>query len=149
MGLIKRNISFKNKDEVLSLYMIRHTSFGVYRAVLVSPPCERHCQIRECSAQINQYDSLIMKQSLQGKTSHPYLFSLKNRRLQGIIIECFQIFYGCTNVDLAKLFVMDNSTPTRNNVAKLICRKVHPDCIKFFFTNAVVRDWNKLPPSVM
>ncbi len=42
------------------------------------------------------------------------------------------------------MFVMNDSTRTRNNGAKLKCRQVHSDCTKFFFTNAVVRDWIRL-----
>ncbi len=51
-------------------------------------------------------------------------------------------------MDLTKLCVMDDSTRTRNNGAKLKCRKVYLDCTKFFFTNAVIRDWNRSLPSV-
>ncbi len=31
----------------------------------------------------------------------------------------------------------------------LRCKQVQLDCTKFFFTNDVVREWNKLPPSVV
>ncbi len=48
MGLIKRKISFKSKDVVLPLYnvLVKPHYFRVCRAVLGSPPCKRHCQIR-------------------------------------------------------------------------------------------------------
>ncbi len=38
---------------------------------------------------------------------------------------------------------------TRNNSLKLKCRQVNSDYTKFFFTNVVVQEWNKLPPSVV
>ncbi len=44
--------------------------------------------------------------------------------------------------------IVDNLR-TRNNGIKLKCKQVKSDCIKFFFTNVVVREWNKLPPSVV
>ncbi len=53
------------------------------------------------------------------------------------------------NVDRSKLFMIDNSLQTRNNGIKLKCRLVNSDCTKFFFTNVVVGEWNKLPPSVV
>ncbi len=68
------------------------------------------------------------------------LFSVVKRRPGGKLIECFRIFNGFTNVDQTKLFVMEDSTRTRNNGAKFKCRQVHLDCTKFFFTNIVVRD---------
>ncbi len=51
-------------------------------------------------------------------------------------------------MDPIKLFETDDSTRTKNNGAKLKSRSLHSDCTKFFFTNAVVRDRNRLPPSV-
>ncbi len=54
------------------------------------------------------------------------------------------------NVDATKLFQMDDSVRTRSNGAKLKCKQGYSDCNKiFFFTNAVVWDWNRLPPSVV
>ncbi len=38
---------------------------------------------------------------------------------------------------------------TRNNGLKLKCRQVNSDCTKLFFTNVLVQEWNKLPPSVV
>ncbi len=35
------------------------------------------------------------------------------------------------------------------NGIKLKCRQVNSDCTKFFFTNVVMCEWNKLPPSVV
>ncbi len=65
------------------------------------------------------------------------------------MIEYLKILNDITNVDPTKLFEMDDSTRTINYGAKLKCRQVHSDCTKFFFTNVVVRDWNKLPSPVV
>ncbi len=79
------------------------------------------------------------------------LFSLEKCCLQGKLIKCFKIFNGFTNVDSTKLLVMDidDSTQMRNDGTKLKCSQVHSDCTKFFITNTVVQDWNRLPPSVV
>ncbi len=68
------------------------------------------------------------------------LFSLEKRRLRGKVIECFKLLNGFT--------IVDDSSRTKNNGAKLKCKQVNSDCAKYSFTNAVVRDWNRLPPSV-
>ncbi len=83
------------------------------------------------------------------RLSHLNLFSLEKRRLRGKLIECFKVLNGFTNVDGTKLFVVDDSSRTRSNGANLTCKQVNSDCAKYFFTNGVVRDWNKLPPSVV
>ncbi len=53
------------------------------------------------------------------------------------------------NVDRSKLFMIDDTLQTRNNDIKPKCRQVNSDCTKFLFINVVVREWNKLPPSVV
>ncbi len=77
------------------------------------------------------------------------MFSLEKRHLRGKLIECFKILNGFTNVDKSKLFVIDDTLRTRNNGIKLKCRQVNSDCTTFFFTNVVVREWNKLLPSLI
>ncbi len=77
------------------------------------------------------------------------MFSLEKHRLRGKLIECFKILNGFTNIDRSKLFMIDGTLRTRNNGIKLKCRQVNSDCTKFFFTNVVVQEWNKLPPSVV
>ncbi len=47
------------------------------------------------------------------------------------------------------MFSIDNTSRTRTNEIKLRCKQVQLDCTKFFFSNEVVREWIKLPPSVM
>ncbi len=53
------------------------------------------------------------------------------------------------NMDAIKLFIMDDLLQTRSNRTKLKCKQVPPDSKKYFFTNTVVQDWNKLPSSVI
>ncbi len=77
------------------------------------------------------------------------LFSLEKRRLRGKLMECFKILKGFTNVDANKLFSIDELSRTRSNGMKLRCRQTELDCTKFFFTNDFVREWKKLPPSVV
>ncbi len=64
-------------------------------------------------------------------------------------MECFKILKDFTNIDSTKLFSIDNTSRTRSNGIKLRCKQVQPDNTKFFFTNGVVREWNKLPLSVV
>ncbi len=123
LGFIKRNFSFKNKDVILPLY----TS-------LVRPHLEYAVQFWS---------------SHEERLSTLNMFSQEKRRLWGKLIECFKILNGFTNVDRSKVFMIDDTLRMRNNGIKLQCRQVNSDCTKFFFTNVVVREWNKLPPSVV
>ncbi len=84
-----------------------------------------------------------------GRLSHLNLFSLEKRRLRGKLIECFKILNCFTSVDPTILFMKYDSTRTANNGAKVKCKQVFSDCTTFFFSNAVVRDWDKVPPSLV
>ncbi len=91
----------------------------------------------------------LRKKSYEERLSTVNMFSLEKRHLRGNLIECFKILNGFTNVNRSKLFMIDDTLRTRNNGIKLKCRQVNTDCTKFFFINVVVREWNKLPPSVV
>ncbi len=91
----------------------------------------------------------LCNKSYEERLAWPKLFSLKKRCLRGKLMECFKILKGFTNVDANKLFSIDEMSRTRSNGIKLRCRQTELDCTKFFFTNDIVREWNKLPPSVV
>ncbi len=91
----------------------------------------------------------LRSKSYEERLARLNLFSLEKRRLRGKLIECFKILKGLTNVDVNRLFLIDDSSRTRSNGVKLKYKQVHLDCTKFFFTNDVVREWNKLSPSVV
>ncbi len=91
----------------------------------------------------------LRNKSYEERLARLNLFSLEKRRLRGILIECFKILKGFTNVDANKLFSTDDLSRTRSNGIKLRCRQTELDCTKFFFTNDIVREWDKLPPPVV
>ncbi len=45
--------------------------------------------------------------------------------------------------------MINGTLRTRNNGRKLKCKQVNKDCTKLIFTDVVVLEWNKLPPSVV
>ncbi len=91
----------------------------------------------------------LRNKSYEERLASLNLFSLEKGQLRGKLIECFKILKGFTNVDASKLFSVDDTSRTNSNGVKLRCKQVQLDSTKFFFTNDVVREWNKLPPSVV
>ncbi len=91
----------------------------------------------------------LRNKSYEERLASLNLFSREKRRLRVEVIKCFKILKGFTNIDGSKLFSIDNASRTRSNGVKLSCKQVQLDNTKFFFTNDVVREWNKLPPSVV
>ncbi len=91
----------------------------------------------------------LRNKSYEERLASLNLFSLEKRRLRGKLTECFKILKGFTSVDASKLFSVYDTSRTRGNGVKLRCKQVQLDRTKFFFTNNLVKEWNKLPPSAV
>ncbi len=127
MGLIKRIFSFKNKDVVLPLFnsFVRPQQTRQFLHY-VTNPTRKDCHI---------YIYSLLKTPIKRKTDR-------------VLVKYLTVLPTWIR-RTTKLFEIDDSTRTINNGAKLKCRQVHLDCTEFFLTDALVRDWNKLPPSVV
>ncbi len=90
----------------------------------------------------------LRNKSYEERLARLYLFSLEKRRFRGKFIEYFKVLKGFTNVDSNKQVSIDELSRTRSKGIKLRYRKIELDNTKLFFTNDIVRKWNKLPSSV-
>ena len=150
LGFIKRNFSFKSKDIILPLYNSLVRPHLEYAVQFWSPHYEKDiAKLESVQRRATKMIPSLRNKSYEERLVQLNLFSLRKRRLRGKLIECFKILKGFTNVAVDSLFQIDITTRTRNNGYKLKSRQVRTDCSKFFFTNDIVREWNKLPSSVV
>ena len=150
LGFIKRNFTFKNKDIILPLYISLVRPHLEYAVQFWSPHHEKDiAKLESVQRRATKMIPSLRNKSYEERLTQLNLFSLRKRRLRGKLIECFKILKGFTNVEFDKLFLVDDAARTRNNGHKLKCRQVRSDITKFFFTNDIVREWNKLPSSVV
>ncbi len=59
------------------------------------------------------------------------------------------VLKGFTKVNANRLFLIDDSSQIRSNGVKLRHRQLQLAYTKFFFTNDVMREWSKIPPSMV
>ena len=150
LGFISRNFTYKSKDIVLPLYLSLVRPHLEYAVQFWAPHLQK--DIRKLESVQRRATKLIP--SLRSK---PYedrlrelnLFSLSKRRLRGKLIECFKILKGFNNVDIKNYFTLAPLLPTRGNGLKLRGHRSNLDSTKYFFTNDIVDEWNKLPENII
>ncbi|CAH8451171.1 unnamed protein product [Dicrocoelium dendriticum] len=94
---------------------------------------------------------------VEGQRGKPYedrlkslgLFSLERRRLRGDLIETFKIMKGLSAIVPSDLFELADSERLRGHRLKLKQQRARLNVRAKFFSNRVVRNWNKLPSELM
>ena len=98
-----------------------------------------------------------MTKMIQGLRNIPYedrlkslnLHSLERRRVRGDMIEVFKWMKGINSGDINKVLLVSEPGRTRSNGFKLDKFRFNKDMGKYWFTNRVVDEWNKLSSHVV
>ncbi len=151
LGFVNINFSPKNKDAIPPMNISLDRSHLEYAVQFWSPHhAEDIAKLEAAHRRATRMIPSLRNKFYEERLARLNLFSFEKRCLRGKLIECFKILKGFTNVvDANKLFSVHCLSRTRSNGIELRCKQIKLDSTKFFFTNDVVREWNKFPPSVV
>ena len=145
LGMIWRTLSCKNKDNVLNLYKTLVRPILDYGAAIWNPHQKTDIQKiervqRRATRMINGLKHLTYEERLKKCN----LTSLENRRRRYDLIETYKIMTNIYKIDREKLFEI-KETQTRGHDLKIYKQHTRLNVRKYFFTERIINDWNKLP----
>ena len=146
LGLIRRNITYKEKKLVIPLYK-----------AIVRPHLEYCIQAWRLYYRKKDIDTLERIQRRATKMI-PELRDLcyeermiecglttpETKRLRGDQIEVFKILNGYENIDRTIFFSLKKESRTRGHEVKLVKDQCRLDIRKYSFSQRTINDWNKL-----
>jgi len=151
MGLVKRHFKDLDSDSFLLLYKTYIRPHLEYCVQAWSPHLKKDILLPET----------VQKKStklVRGFKNLPYhrrleklgLSTLEERRERGDLLQAYKIITGKDRIDCAQFFQPARKEhDLRGHNLKLFQQRARLDVRKFFFSQRVVRHWNKLPQHVV
>jgi ribonucleases P/MRP protein subunit RPP40 len=150
LGMIKRTIKNKTKNNILRLYKTLVRPRLEYCVQVWSPYYIKDIILvekvqRRALKMIKGFKELSYEERL-GRCK---LDSLEKRRVRGDLIETFKMVKGFSGLKAETLFAGSSTKYLRGNNFKLFKHSCRLDQRKYFFSHRIVDIWNKLPNNVI
>ena len=145
LGMIRRNITYKDKSLIVPLYKAIVRPHLEYCIQAWSPYLRKDMEMlekiqRRATKRIPGLRDLRYEERLK----ECGLTTLETRRLRGDQIEVFKILNGYENIDSNIFFEIKESKITRGHNYTLVKKQSRLDVRKYSFSQRTINVWNKL-----
>ena len=146
LGLIRRNIAYRDKRLIIPLYMSLVRPHLEYCIQAWRPHMRKAIdKLERVQRRATRLISEISQLSYEERLQQCRLTTLETRRIRGDQIEVFKIMHGYEGLNKDMFFRIKNDSITRGHSLALVKSHSRLDIRKYTFSQRVVNDWNKLP----
>ena len=144
-GLIRKNITYKGKKLIISLYKAIVRPHLDYCIQAWRPYRKKNIDTLErIQRRATKMIPELRDLSYEERLKECGLTTLETRRLRGDQIEVFKILNGYENIDRNMFFSLKKDSTTRGHEVKLVKDQCRLDIRKNSFSQRTINEWNKL-----